>query len=183
MDYKILAKVLSNRLCKVLPIIVEDDQTGYIKGRFIGCNIRMIEDAMIYTNSNNLPGILLNIDFEKAFDSINWTFIDECLAAFNFGNGFRSFIKALYNNISSAVINNGEISEWFFPKRGVRQGCPISPYLFILVVELLAINIRENKSIKGLKIGDAELKMCQLADDTTCFVQDLESVSQILKII
>ena len=181
-DYKIIAKSLSNRICKVLPHVIDEDQTGYIKGRFIGCNIRMIEDAMIFTENNNLPGILLNIDFEKAFDSVNWNFIDQALTAFNFGPKFRSFIKTLYCNITSAVINNGEISEWFYPKRGVRQGCPISPYLFILVVELLAINIRENKNVKGIKIGETELKLCQLADDITCLVQDLDSVREVLEI-
>ena len=95
-DYKILAKLLSNRLCKVLPHIINEDQTGYIKGRFIGCNIRQIEDAIIFTDLNNTPGIILTIDFEKAFDSINWNFIDKALDAFNFGPIFRGYIRTLY---------------------------------------------------------------------------------------
>jgi len=179
-DFKILTKALANRLCKVLPNIIHEDQTGYIKGRFIGCNIRLIEDVMFFTEMNNLPGIILNIDFEKAFDSINWNFVFKSLEAFNFGEKFISFIKTLYNNISSTIINNGEISDWFSPKRGVRQGCPISPYLFIIAVELLAINIRENKDVKGINIDGTELKISQLADDTNCFVSDTESVQAIL---
>jgi hypothetical protein len=181
-DYKVISKVLSNRLCKVLPFIIDEDQTGYIKGRFIGFNIRKIEDAIIYTEMNNLPGILLNIDFEKAFDSINWKFIDRCLESFNFGEKFRNYVKTMYHDISSSVINNGEISSWFHPKRGVRQGCPLSPYLFILAVETLAVNIRENKKVKGIKIQGSEIKMCQLADDMTCFLQDLSSVKEVLQI-
>ncbi len=91
-DYKILTKTLSNRLCKILPYIIDEDQTGYIKGRYIGSNIRLIEDIILFTKTHNLPGIILNIDFEKAFDSINWNFIDRTLEAFNFGEIFRSFI-------------------------------------------------------------------------------------------
>jgi hypothetical protein len=181
-DYKLLAKALANRMIDFLPSLIDDDQTGYIKGRFIGCNIRLIEDIIFYTESNNIPGILLSVDFEKAFDSISWSFIDKSLEAFNFGPLFRGFIKTLYNDISSSVINNGKISEWFYPKRGVRQGCPISPYLFILAVELLAISIRGNKNIKGIAINNKEIKISQLADDTTCFVADMESVKNVLKI-
>ena len=66
------------------------------------------------------------------------------------------------------------------PQRGVRQGCPVSPYLFIMAVELLAISVRENQNIKGIKIFDTEIKISQLADDTTCFVEDLLSVQEIL---
>lgn len=179
-DYKLLAKTLAVRLCKVLPFIIDEDQTGYIKGRFIGCNIRKIEDTIIYTNINEMPGIILNIDFEKAFDSINWKFIDQCLAAFNFGTKFRSFVKTLYKNILSAVSNSGTISDWFQPERGVRQGCPLSPYLFILTVETLAINIRENKNIRGIEICGYEIKLCQLADDMSCFLKDIESVRETL---
>jgi hypothetical protein len=182
LDYKLLAKTLANRMVDFLPILIDDDQTGYIKGRFIGCNIRLIEDMIFYTESNNISGILLTIDFEKAFDSINWRFLDESLKAFNFGPLFRGFIKTLYTDISSTVLNNGKISDWFHPKRGVTQGCPISPYLFILTVELLAISIRGNKDIMGIAINDREIKISQLADDTSCFVTDTESVKHVLEV-
>ena len=79
------------------------------------------------------------------------------------------------------MINNGFISDWFQPQRGVRQGCPISPYLFIMAVELLAISIRENNNIRGIKILDREVKISQLADDTSCFVNDTGSVQEVLK--
>ena len=91
-DYEILAKVLSNRIQNILKYIISEDQTGYLKGWFIGCNIRMIEDIIIFTEENNVPGIILTIDFEKAFDSINWRFIDCSLEAFNFGQNFRKYI-------------------------------------------------------------------------------------------
>ena len=181
-DYKILAKALANRLLKVLPFIVEDDQTGYISGRFIGCNIRLIEDILIRTTKLNIAGILLTIDFEKAFDSLRWSFIRKALKHFNFGEKFISYVNALYNQISTTVINNGFISSWFSPKRGVRQGCPFSPYLFILSVEILAISIRQNKDISGLVFDGTETKISQLADDTTCVVRDEKSLKELLKV-
>ena len=182
LDYKILAKLLANRMIEHLPGIINEDQTGYIQGRFIGCNIRLTEDIMSFTAHNNIPGILLLIDFEKAFDSLKWSFIDKALELANFGLKFRSYIKTLYNGISTTVINNGKISEWFSPQRGVRQGCPISPYLFILAVEILASNIRENPNIKGITINGKEIKLSQLADDMTCFLKDIESVKAILQL-
>ncbi len=92
----------------MLPHIINKDQTGYIKGRFIGCNIRLIEDIIIFTYKNNQPGILLNVDFEKAFDSKNWKVLERSLQAFNFSNNFINYICTIYNNITSAVINNGK---------------------------------------------------------------------------
>ena len=181
-DYKILAKALANRLCTFLPDIISEDQTGYIKGRFIGCNIRLVEDIMQYVELNKLPGIILTIDFEKAFDSICHTFLDESLQAFNFGPQFRSLVSLLYKDISSAVLNNSETTDWFYPTRGVRQGCPISPYLFIIAVELLAISIRSNKDIKGIQVFDREVKIGQLADDTTCFLSNIQSIETLLKV-
>ncbi len=95
------------------------------------------------------------------------------MEAFNVGSVFKGCVKTLYKNISSVIINNGDTSDWFNPMRGVRQGCPISPYLFIMAVELLAIGIRETPKMKGIKINDSILKITQLPDDTTCFVPDI----------
>ena len=179
-DYKILAKALANRLTKYLPFIIEDDQTGYISGRFMGCNIRLIEDIIFQSSRMNIAGILLTIDFEKAFDSLKWSFINRALKSFNFGANFISYVNAMYNQISTAVINNGFISSWFQPKRGVKQGCPLSPYLFIIAVEILASKIRQDKDIKGLTFAGTEIKISQLADDTTCIIKDEFSLKNLL---
>ena len=76
-------------------------------------------------------------------------------------------VKMLYKDIQSCTLNNGWISEWFEPTRGLKQGCPASPYLFLLIGELLAILIRKNDYIKGIKIGGVEKKISQFADDTS----------------
>lgn len=182
-DYKILTKSLASRLKKVLPSIIDPDQTGFIEGRYIGENIRTISDLIDFTSLRDSPGIILLIDFEKAFDTIRWSYITKCLKYFNFGDSFIHWIHVIYNNIESTVINNGHTSDSFSISRGIRQGCPISPYLFIIAVEVLAISIRANKGIKGIKVGSTEFKISQLADDTTLFLLDLLSVKNALKLL
>ena len=121
-DYKILTKTLSNRLQRVLPKLIQSDQVGYIKGRYLGQTICTIKDIMTYTNIKNLPGYLLLVDFEKAFDSIEWSFMLKCLEQYNFGNNFKKWIKTLYTDIQSCVSNNGYFSQYFKLGRGIRQG-------------------------------------------------------------
>ena len=106
-DYKILTKVIAKRLEKLLPKIINPDQTGYVKGRYIGENVRLIQDIMFYTKRMNSPGIAIFLDFRKAFDSIEWEYLKAVLKAFNFGPNFLNWIYVLYNEASSCVINNG----------------------------------------------------------------------------
>ena len=177
-DYKILTKVLANRLQPLLEKIITSDQVGYIKGRQITENIRIISDIMSYTDLKHISGFIALIDFEKAFDSVEWPFLLKTLKAFNFGNNFLHWIKILYTDIQSCVSNNGYFSEYFQLSRGIRQGCPISAMLFILVAEVMAIHIRNNDKIRGIKEGKSVHKICQLADDTTLFLQDIESLGE-----
>ena len=88
-------------------------------------------------NRENKEGILAFIDFEKAFDKIDWQFIDKCLESYNFGPNVRRWINVFYNDIESCVINNGFTSRYFKIKNGVRQGDPLSALLFIIGVEIL----------------------------------------------
>ena len=124
-DYKLITKCLAERILKVIDELLSHDQTGYLKGRYIGENIRTVYDV-IYLHEGNLPGILLLIDSEKAFDTVKWSVIDKTLSFFNFGQSFRDWVKIIYNNIQSAVLNNGFISEFFEPQKGVRQGCNVT---------------------------------------------------------
>ena len=166
-DYKIAAKAIANRLQNVLPKLINSDQTGFLKGRFIGENIRLIDGLINHTAARNIPGLLMFLDFEKAFDSVEWSFIWKTLSSFNFGPSLISWIKLCYCSIESCVLNNGWASSYFTPERGVRQGCPLSPYIFILCAEVLANKIRENKDIKGITVRGNEIKISQYADDTT----------------
>ena len=143
MDYKIATKALATRLKRVLPSIISNSQTGYLEGRFMGEDIRQIADVLQFTLDQNSSGIAVFLDFEKAFDSLEWDFLHKPLA-FNFGEKFRTWIKVMYKNISSCVIDNGFSSPFFTLHRGVRQGCPLSGLLFIIAVELLSISIRSS---------------------------------------
>jgi hypothetical protein len=182
-DYKILTKVLANRIKKVLPTIIHQDQTAYVKDRQIGQNIRVVQDLIDFCKTFNIDGALLLIDFEKAFDSISWDFLQHALKEFGFGEGFRRWVKIIYSNISSHVQNNGHISERFDLGRGIRQGCPVSPYLFIVCVELLASKIRANEEIEGLKIGQVEHKVLQFADDTVLLLKNKKSIIKSLEML
>lgn len=164
-DYKILSSTIANRFKEVLPSIISETQKGFLKGRFIGENSRQIFDVLTEAEQNKLPGLLLSVDFEKAFDSIEMKHLHNCLNHYNFGPNICKWIQTLYKDISSRVINNGHISGKFKLERGVRQGDPLSPYLFILTVEPLATAIKRNKDIKGVKIGDIESILSQYADD------------------
>ena len=102
-DYKIAAKALANRLKKVLPKLVNSDQTGFMKGRFIGENIRLIDGVINFADAENIPGLLLFLDFEKAFDTVEWVFIKKTFQQFNFGPSMIKWIDICYNNIESCV--------------------------------------------------------------------------------
>ena len=106
-DSKLASKVIANRMKKVIPGIIHHNQCGFIKGRFIGEVARSILDIIDHTESLNLPGVILFIDFEKAFDSIEWPFLYKVLETFNFGPSFISWVGTFYNNAMSCVINNG----------------------------------------------------------------------------
>ena len=114
------------------------------------------------------------IDFEKAFDTVEWSFIDNCLKYFNFGNSLRSWIKTFYSSISSSVCSNGHIPEFLKISRGVRQGDPLSPYLFLIVGEVLYRAANRNKKIIGINIDSYTFLMNQLADDTCMFLDGTE---------
>ena len=114
--------------------IINPDQTGYGKGHYVGENVRFIQDIVFYTKHMNSPGIAIFIDFQKAFDSIEWEYLKAALNAFNFGPNLLYWIDVLYNEASSCIINKGHASSFFRLQRGVRQGCPLGGLLYIIAI-------------------------------------------------
>ena len=173
LDYKIASKAIAKRIEKILPKIIHPDQTGFLKGRYIGQNIRLINDIMEHTKLHNIPGILL-LDFRKAFDTIEWSFIQNTLNFLNFGDDIKRSVSIFYTGPESAVLNNRFFTNYFQLSRGVRQVCPLSPYLFIIGAEILACKIRQDKEIQGIRIFNSEAKISQFANDTSLICKSWE---------
>ena len=133
---------------------------------------------MNYTENSNISGLLMLIDFEKAFDSISWNFMFKVLENLGFGQEFIQWIKILNNNFFGSVVQAGVKSDFFKIERGCKQGDPIAAYLFILCTQIMTYMILQNKEIKGLSISDHEIKLCQFADDTTLILDGSTSSLQ-----
>lgn len=174
--YKLASSCIADRIKLVLPDLIHQDQKGFMKNRNIGDNIRLLYDTLVYTKEKNKQGLLLSVDFFKAFDCLSWTFIQRALTKFNFGEDIKRWVQTFYTNISSCIRVNGQYSEWFKPKRGTRQGDPLSPYIFLICAEIMAVMMRNDSCIKGIQIDvDDEIKISQFADDTTVFLDGSEN--------
>ena len=162
-DVKIGSKAIAKRLDKVLPHIIHYDQNTFVKGRTIFDAVRTISDVMEFAKMRDCQSIMTAI----AFDWLNWNFLLKSLEFFGFGESVLAWIKTFHRNITSCVINNGFSTRSFNLKRGIRQGDPLSPSLFIIVLELLALSIRNNNEIKGIVVDGNEIKLVIFADDMT----------------
>ena len=138
---------------------MHSNQSDVVKGRFTGEGVRFVNDLIEHMDKYNKCGLALQLDFEKAFDSVEWKFLITVLQQFGFGPDFIQWVKICYTDLFSTVGNAGHTTGWFRILRGVRQGCPLSCLLFILVVEILAIKIRDSEHITGIKIGNREHKL------------------------
>ena len=181
-DTKIISKALASRLKNVLPSLISHDQTAYVNGRFIGESTRLISDILETTDNQNISGYILTADIEKAFDSMDHIFLFAALEKFGFGKYFIEWIKVLLNKNESCVINGGTTSKYFGLQRGARQGDPIAAYLFIICLEIFFIAVRSDSRVKCLKNFDYSFLLSAYADDTTFFVEDIDSVNIILEI-
>ena len=182
-DTKLLSNVLACRIKKVIATLVSSDQIAYVPGRFIGESVRLTSDLLEYMDYNNLPGYLVTIDIEKAFDSVDHTFLCATLRKFGFGENYIKWIQILLKGEESCVMNNGFTTKYFSLSSGTRQGDPLSAYLFIRVMEILFIQIRNKKNIRGLRIFGYEVKLTSFADDVSCFLEDVDSIKELLQLL
>ncbi len=184
-DYKILEKVLANRMQKVLPSIIKEEQKGFMKGRHIEEHVRLMDDVIDYCETHDVDGAILCIDQSKAFDRVEWEWLYSVLKIYGFGERFISWVKLMYKSAVSCIFTNGFISRTFPISRGVRQGSPLGPYLYILQSEPLSEYIRVHPNIRGITIGDddnrIEVKLGTFADDTQGYVSDEQSITMWFK--
>ena len=151
-DYKLASRVIAGCLLKVIQLVVDKDQTCGVSGCFIGENVPLLHDVAEYPSSPGSPIAILSLDQEKAFDRVDWSFMRSTLSAMGFGLSFISWVNLFYFRVQSAVNVNSYLSPFFNLSRGIRQGCPLSPLLHVLVSEVLAANIRCNPHIPGLSL-------------------------------
>ena len=178
-DYKLASRVIAGRLLKVIHWVVNKDQTCGVPGRFIGENVAFLRDVVDYATLSDVPVAILSLDQEKAFDRVEWPFLRKTLRAMGFGDSFVNWVNLFYCNVRSSVNVNGYLSQPFSLSRGVRQGCPLSPLLYVLVSEVLAVNIRANPRVRGLSLPgtqDPLSPISQYADDTSLIVTSDDAI-------
>lgn len=184
-DYKIIARLLASRLQVILPTLILPQQTGFIKGRNMLDNVLtlwMAQDAAKVTSSK---GMFVKLDFEKAYDRVEHSYLWDTMEHCGLGEKFISLVKGLTVGASTAVHVNGAKTFRFPVERGVRQGCPLAPLLFALATQPLMTEMRHNFSLgklKGFRIGESVfIDYSLFADDMGVFIDDSFSSFQELR--
>uniref|UniRef100_A0A803SRA5 Reverse transcriptase domain-containing protein n=1 Tax=Anolis carolinensis TaxID=28377 RepID=A0A803SRA5_ANOCA len=172
-DYKIYTKILAERFTTFLKDWISEDQAGFLPNRSTKDNIRIILDAIEYYDQNHQKEVgFLSLDAEKAFDNVNWEFFKFLFAELDMGVFFQNGINAIYSNQFAKIKVNNVYTDNFEIQKGTRQGCPLSPLIFIFTLEVLMRAIKEDKNLTGIKIGNQELKLRAFADDVICILEN-----------
>ena len=136
-SYKIIEKLPANRIKPLLGKLISDSQGGFIKGRHILDNVIQVREAMHSSNLGKEKGMMIKLDMANAFDRVKLSFLYQVLLSFGFEQEFVNLIKSCTNSPWIAPLVNGRPAEFFKTSRGLRQGCPLSPFLYILMVDTL----------------------------------------------
>jgi hypothetical protein len=174
-SFKIFAKALNNRLVPICDRLLSGNQTAFEKGRFILESLVSVHEIKHDTTRNNHKGLVLKLDYEKAYDQVSWHFLEEMMSTRGFGNRWRKWVMALVKNGSIAIRINDSNSGYFRPGKGLRQGDPLSPLLFNLVVDVFTrILIKAAKRVHITSLLNSlypeGIISLQYADDTLLFL-------------
>jgi hypothetical protein len=169
--YKIITKVIALRLNPILPFIISKEKSGYVEGCQIMDNIILVHEVIHSLKSTRTPGMLIKLDLSKAFDHLSWKYMQSLLLDFGFSNDWIHWILNLTSSSFFSILVNGVPSKPFSPSRGIRQGDPLSPFLFIIMAEGLGHYITASiadGSLQGLPLHGLQptASHSQFVDDT-----------------
>ena len=182
-DYKIISKTIANRLKMVLDTVLSDTQTCSVPGRQISQNLRFIRDVIFFCDVNKINGYILSMDQEKAFDMMDRDFVIKIFKKMNFGEKFIQWIEILFQDNIGRILMNGYISIDFDITRGVRQGCSLSAYVYVIYLQALDRALSSHASIIGLPIpGKTSPTTSLYADDLTLVLWDSSKLSSVMNI-
>ncbi|CAL5427989.1 unnamed protein product [Camellia sinensis] len=188
--YKILAKILSKRLGKVLPNVISEVQTTFLEGRNIFDGVMIANEVVDWLEKSKRKGVILKLDFEKAYDSINLEYLFSMMHNLGLGEKWVEWMRSCVTTVRVSVLVNGSPTEEFSPQKGLRQGDPLSPFLFNIVAQGLNVLLERAKEmglIKGPSVGMSDLRLSylQFADDTLLFCEaewaEIVNVKRILR--
>lgn len=180
-DYKILSGILANRIKKTLPNIIHSAQKCGVPGRSIFDATKNINSAFEYAKYKNQRLIIASFDLRKAFDMVNQEYLYTVLQKLNFGKHFIGYLKHSHKHAHGQIQINGGSTEPFQIRRGLRQGCPMSMPLYVIVTDALTRKLVNNPKITGIRISKAHMKIQQYADDVSATVQDTPSLEAIFQ--
>jgi hypothetical protein len=186
-DIKICTKAIAIRTNTVLDSIIGATQTGYVPGRQVNDNNRLIEEVVNQYESIKKKAYLITLDAQKAFDSVDHRYLISCLKAFNFPDTYLSQVKTIYSNLTASVLVNGYVTEKFDIKQSVKQGDALSCSLFIIAMEPLLRKFNSNEGIRPIILNpgnDTEILLTNVAyaDDITILCENKEGLQAAIKI-
>ncbi|KAJ9680073.1 hypothetical protein PVL29_019377 [Vitis rotundifolia] len=184
--YKIIAKVLSGRLRGVLHETIHSTQDAFVQGRQILDAVLIANEIVDERRRSGQEEVVFKIDFEKAYDHVSWDFLDHVLEKKGFSPRWRKWMSGCLSSVSYAVLVNGNAKGWVKASRGLRQGDPLSPFLFTLVADVLSrmlLRAEEINLLEGFRVGRNRTRVShlQFADDTIFFSNTREEELQTLK--